>query len=79
MERIEESNLLSFVKMYTLSASDLLSKAVRMGKGLSLAAGSTARVVIPMSLISGLFNCDYLLPSVRNIYFNTIFLYIIPF
>ena len=46
-----------------MSPGDLTSKAQRMGKGLTVGPDSVARVVIPMSLLSGLFNCDFLLPS----------------
>ena len=64
LERVDDSATLSYILQYaSFSQAELASKAVRMGKGVILASGTTARVIIPMSVLSGLFSVNYLLPS----------------
>ena len=69
LERIDSSNVLSSIKMFyehDKSWNDTVGRLAGGGGGNKvdvLSSGVVTRFIIPMSLISGLFDYEYLLPS----------------
>lgn len=64
LERIDGSNVLSAIKVIynrSLGWNTSIGQAAGIGRGIG--AGATARFVVPMSLLSGLFAYENLLPS----------------